>query len=90
MIERAGRDRERNLVLRVERGLAVRGRAVAGAPAVSAALEERRVETLLVLESEAAGREIEESERQSADVVVVRYETEWLGLHGGIAATLRW
>jgi peptide subunit release factor 1 (eRF1) len=90
VIEHARRERERDLVSRVERGLAVGGRAVTGAVAVSAALEQRRVETLLVLESTVAERAIEEAERQSADVVVVHYEADWLGAHGQIAATLRW
>jgi len=89
VIERTERTSEHDLAGRLERGLAT-GRAAAGPGDVRAALEQERVETLLVSEDHPAEHAIEAAERQSAGVVVVRYEREWLERHGGIAATLRW
>ena len=90
VIERTERERERDLVARLERGLAVGRRAAAGPADVRAALEQERVETLLVSDDHRADHPIATAERQAASVVVLRYEGEWLERHGGIAATLRW
>jgi hypothetical protein len=90
VIERTERERERDLVARLERGLAVGRRAAAGPADVRAALEQEQVETLLVSDDHRADHAIAAAERQAASVVVLRHEGEWLERHGGIAATLRW
>ena len=90
VIERVEREREHDLVARLEHGLAVGRRAAAGSGDVLAALEQKRVETLLVSDDHPAEHAIETAERQSATVVVVRHEGQWLQRHGGTAAALRW
>ena len=90
VIERLEHERERDLVARLEHGLAVGRRAASGPADVLAALEQDRVETLLVSDGQPGEHAIEAAERQSATIVVVRHEGEWLERHGGIAATLRW
>ncbi len=90
VIEKTERERERALLARVEERLACGGRAAGGRADVLAALEQKRVETLLVGADDTENRAIADAEHQSATVVAVRHETEWLRRRGGIAATLRW
>jgi peptide chain release factor subunit 1 len=91
LLDQAEERRLRELLDRLQAGLASGDRAVAGAEAVRAALVERRVEALLY----ETGREIAGLEdaiaaalEQSAAVVPLRDRPE-LGPHGGIAALLR-
>jgi len=122
LIGQAERDRERDLVARLEQALGTGGAAAAGLDDVVSALEQQRVENLLVAEGpslktglcptcgrlstdggrscpldgatlvevDATEHAIERAARQSAQVVVVRYERDWLHEHGDIAALLRW
>ncbi len=90
LMDRVAQDHEQDLLNRLEHELGTGGRAAEGPVDTLAALGEKRVETLLVGESDVAERAVEEAERESAQVVVVRYETEWIARHGGIAAILRW
>jgi peptide subunit release factor 1 (eRF1) len=87
------RRRERELLDRLEHGLGAGGRAAAGADDVLGALEEGRVDTLLMSEDFRAGsgvaeRAMEKALESSADVVVVRHHD--LTEHDGIAAVLRY
>jgi peptide chain release factor subunit 1 len=122
LIERVERDRERALIAHLEEALGTGGPAAAGLDDVLSALEQDRVETLLVpdrghltaglcptcgrlstdgsrrcpldggllAEIDAVEHGLEEAARQSAQVVVVRYQPEWLRERGDIAALLRW
>src|SRR5215211_4732258 len=87
------RGRERELLDRLEHGLGAGGRAAAGADDVLGALEEARVDTLLLSEDFRAGgsvaeRAMEKALESSARVVVVRHHD--LTAHDGIAALLRY
>jgi len=87
------RRRERALLDRLEHGLGAGGRAAAGVDDVLGALEEGRVDTLLLSEGFRAGggvaeRAMEKALESSADVVVVRHHD--IAEHDGIAAVLRY
>jgi len=86
------RGHERELLDRLEHGLGAGGRAAAGVDDVLQALEEARVETLLLSEGFRAGgvaeRATEKALESSAEVVVVRHHD--LAAHDGIAALLRY
>src|SRR5215213_4195959 len=80
---------ERELLDRLEHGLGAGGRAAAGVDDVLGALEEARVDTLLLSEDFRAGggvaeRAMEKARESSARVVVVRHHD--LTTHDGIAA----
>jgi peptide chain release factor subunit 1 len=122
VIECVERDRELELIARIEQALGTGGPGAAGLDEVLSTLNQQRVETLLVPErpelraglcptcgqlSTDGGRKcpldghslaevdaveyaIEEAVRQSAQVVVVRHQPDWLHQHGDIAARLRW
>jgi peptide subunit release factor 1 (eRF1) len=92
-IEEHERARERALMDRLEQALGSGGRAAAGADDVLGALEEGRVDVLLLGEQPAAGggvaeRASEKALETSADVVVVRHHD--LAAYDGIAALLRY
>jgi peptide chain release factor subunit 1 len=91
-IEEHERRRERELLDRLEHGLGAGGRAAAGADDVLGALEEGRVDTLLLgAELRASGvaeRAAEKALESSAEVVVVRHHD--LTSHDHIAALLRY
>jgi peptide subunit release factor 1 (eRF1) len=87
------RRHERELLDRLEHGLGAGGRAAAGTDDVLGALEEGRVDTLLLSEDFQAGGGVAERAMQkaldsSAAVVVVRHHD--LTAHDGIAALLRY
>src|SRR3954452_23855154 len=87
------RRRERELLDRLEHGLGAGGRAAAGIDDVLGALEQGRVDTLLLSEDFRAGggvaeRAMEKALESSADVVVVRHHD--IAEHDGIAAVLRY
>jgi peptide subunit release factor 1 (eRF1) len=91
-IEEHQRRHERELLDRLEHGLAAGGRAAAGVDDVLSSLEEGRVDTLLLGEgfraSGVAERATEKALESSAEVVVVRHHD--LTPHDGIAALLRY
>jgi peptide chain release factor subunit 1 len=121
-MERVQREREHDLIARLDEALGTGGPGAAGLGDVLAALEQQRVESLLAPERSelkawlcpACGRlstdggggcavdwhalaavnaveyAIDEAARQSAEVVIVRHQPEWLQAHGEIAALLRW
>jgi peptide chain release factor subunit 1 len=83
--------REREALDRMAEGVGRGGRGAAGIPDVMAALEQARVEILLLDDGfDAPEREtaIEQAITQSADVLVVRHHDD-LEQHGGIGAVLR-
>src|SRR5215210_4035106 len=87
------RRRERELLDRLEHGLGAGGRGAAGVDDVLGALEEGRVDTLLLSEGFRAGggvadRAMAKALESSAEVVVVRHHD--IAEHGGIAAVLRY
>jgi peptide subunit release factor 1 (eRF1) len=87
------RRHERELLDRLEHGLGAGGRAAAGVDDVLGALEEGRVDTLLLSEDFRAGngvaeRAMEKALETSATVIVVRHHD--LTEHDGIAAVLRY
>jgi peptide chain release factor subunit 1 len=93
VLERAEREDERELMVRLEEGLATGGRAAAGLDEVLSTLEEHRVATLLVTASadmDDVELAVELASEQGAEVVVVRHEAPALLEHGGVAALLRW
>jgi peptide chain release factor subunit 1 len=122
LLSQAEREREHTLVEVLDQSLATGGAAAAGLDEVLSALEQRRVDTLVVpagsriraglcptcgrlstdggrrcpldsailAEVDAIEHAVEEAAGQSAQVVVVRHEPEWLHEHGEIAALLRW
>jgi len=121
VIERVERDREREITGRLEQALGTGGAAAAGLEEVLSALEQERVEALLVgepsrlrawrcatcgrlsatggrcpldggvpVEADAVEHAVARAQRQSARVIVARYEPQWLHEHGEIAALLRW
>src|SRR5215210_234902 len=91
-MEEHERRRERELLDRLEHGLGAGGRAAAGADDVLGALEEARVDTLLLAEglraSGVAERATQKALASSAEVVIVRHHD--LTSHDGIAALLRY
>jgi peptide chain release factor subunit 1 len=91
LIAEQRRDRERIAVGRLEQGLGTGEGAVAGPKDVLAAIEDRRVETLLVgdgARDEQVERAVEGAVAQSADVLVI--ESDALEECGRIAALLRY
>lgn len=87
--ERAGRERE--AIARVMEGLGTGNKSVAGADDVLAALDDRRVATLLISKSGPDGhfeQAVEDALAQSAEIVVV--EGEALDSLGNVAALLRY
>jgi peptide chain release factor subunit 1 len=93
VLERAERECERELMIRLDEGLGTGGRAAAGLDEVLATLEEHRVATLLVTASadiDEVELAVELASEQGADVVVIRHEVAALREHGSIAALLRW
>ena len=80
---------EREALDRLIEGVGRRGKGAAGPEAVRAALDEARVDTLLVAEGVRAEEAIEKALEQSAKVVVVRHHDD-LGPLGGIGAVLRY
>jgi len=91
VVEQKVEARERELLDRMAEGVGRGGRGAAGIPDVLAALEQARVEVLLLAEGfDAPEREtaIEKAITQSADVVVVRHHDD-LERYGGIGAVLR-
>jgi peptide chain release factor subunit 1 len=87
--ERARRERE--AIGQVMEGLGTGSKSVAGPEDVLAALEDRRVATLLVSRSAPDGRfeqAVEDALAQSAEIVIV--ESEALDSLGGVAALLRY
>jgi hypothetical protein len=83
--------RERETLDRMAEGVGRGGRGAAGIADVMAALEQARVEVLLMADGfDAPEREsaIEQAITQSADVLVVRHHDD-LEQHGGIGAVLR-
>ena len=89
-VEEIAREREREALDRFRQGIGAGGRAAAGIEEVVAALNEARVETLLLRESfDSSERVVEKALESSADVLVVRYHDD-LELHGGIGALLRY
>src|SRR3954453_5873467 len=83
--------REREALDRMAEGVGRGGRGAAGIPDVMAALEQQRVECLLLADGfDAPEREaaIEKAITQSADVLVVRHHDD-LEEYGGIGAVLR-
>lgn len=92
VFEEQRRERERAAMERLRAGLGrPDGRAAAGPDDVSAALEQARVETLLLAprrDDDAVEDAIERAIEQSAEILVVRHFPD-LDSHGGIAALLR-
>jgi peptide chain release factor subunit 1 len=91
VVEQRLRARERDVLDRMAEGVGRGGRGAAGIPDVMAALEQARVEVLLLADGfDAPEREaaIEKAVTQSADVLVVRHHDD-LEQHGGIGAVLR-
>jgi peptide chain release factor subunit 1 len=81
---------ERELLDRLAAGLGTGDEAVAGLVEVRAALRDRRVEVLLVLEDLSALEEIELALGQSAEVRVIHHHPDELRERGSIAALLRY
>jgi peptide chain release factor subunit 1 len=81
--------REHGVLERLREGLGRGERAAGGREAVEAALEQSRVECLLVAEGTDDVEDlIERALEQGGDILVVRHHPD-LGPHGGIAALLR-
>ena len=80
---------EREELDRLAQGVGRGGRGAAGLEAVMAALDEARVEVLLVADGFRAEEAIEKAIEQSAKVIVVRHHDD-LGPLGGIGAVLRY
>ncbi len=91
MIDRHVADTERAALDRMAQGVGRGDRGAGGLRDVLAALEQARVEILLVAEDfdapELEGA-LEQAITQSAEVLVVRHHDD-LAVHGGIAAVLR-
>jgi peptide chain release factor subunit 1 len=84
------RAHEREAIERLRAGFGREGgRAAAGREAVVDALEQRRVEVLMLEPGVDAEDLVEQAIDQSAEVLVLRDSPD-LGPHGGIAALLRW
>jgi peptide subunit release factor 1 (eRF1) len=91
VVEKRITAREREALDRMAEGVGRGGRGAAGIADVMAALEQARVEILLLADGfDAPEREsaIEQAITQSADVLVVRHHDD-LEQHGGIGAVLR-
>ena len=89
-VEEIARERERELLDRFRQGIGAGGRAAAGIEEVVAALNEARVQTLLLREGfDSSEHVVDKALESSAEVVVVRYHDD-LELHGGIGALLRY
>ena len=82
--------REQAALERLRAGIGGGGRAAAGRDEVLRALEEARVECLLLANGVEAGGLIEKALETSATVLILRHHPEHLGPHGGIAALLRY
>ena len=80
---------ERDALNRLIEGVGRGDRGVAGPDAVREALEQARVDTLLVADGTSAEEAIEKALEQSAKVIVVRHHDD-LGPLGGIGAVLRY
>jgi peptide chain release factor subunit 1 len=83
------REREAELLERLREGIGAGRRAAAGREDVLRALEEARVETLLLDDGQEAGDLVDKALETSAEVVVLRHHDD-LGPLGGIAALLRY
>ena len=89
-VEEIARGREREALDRLRQGVGAGGRAAAGIDDVVAALNEARVETLLLSEGFASPeRLVEKALEFAAEVLIVHYHDD-LELHGGIGALLRY
>jgi peptide subunit release factor 1 (eRF1) len=82
--------REAEALERVRQGIGAGGRAAAGRDEVMDALEQARVETLLLAGGAEADEAIEKAIGSSAEVLVLRHHADDLGPLGGIAALLRY
>src|SRR3954469_9164839 len=89
-LEELERRREAELLDRVRQGIGGGGRAAAGRDDVVDALEQARVETLLLADGVDAGEALEKALESGAEVIVVRHHADDLGPLGGIAAVLRY
>jgi hypothetical protein len=89
VFEQVRRDHEQAVIERLRAGLGrPDGRAVAGADDVRAALEQARVEILLLEPRTPHEEAVEKALEQAAEVLVLRHHPD-LGPLGGIAAVLR-
>jgi peptide chain release factor subunit 1 len=89
VFEQVRREHEREVIERMRAGVGREdGRAVAGLEAVREALEQARVEVLLLEPRTPHEAEVEKALEQSAEVLVLRHHPD-LGPLGGIAAVLR-
>lgn len=82
---------EREALDRMQQGIGRGDRGVSGPPAVMAALEQARVEILLLAEDFDApelDQAVEKAITQSAEVLIIRHHED-LVMHGGIGAVLR-
>ena len=75
---------------RVRQGIGAGGRAAAGRDQVIGALEQARVETLLLAPDVEADEAVEKALQSGADVLMLRHHADDLGPLGGIAALLRY
>ena len=92
VVERHRAEREEQALARVKEGLARGHRAAAGAEDVTAALEQGRVELLLLApdaDPDVTDDAIRAALEQSAEVLAISAERPDLGPHEGIAAVLR-
>jgi peptide subunit release factor 1 (eRF1) len=89
-VEALDRRREGEALERVRQGIGAGGRAAAGRDDVMGALEQARVETLLLADGVDAGEALEKALESGAEVMVVRHHADDLGPLGGIAALLRY
>jgi peptide chain release factor subunit 1 len=89
-VEELENRREAQLLERVRQGIGAGGRAAAGRDEVMGALEQARVETLLLSDGADAGEAVEKALESGAEVMVVRHHADDLGPLGGIAALLRY
>jgi peptide subunit release factor 1 (eRF1) len=88
-LEELDREREAEALERLRQGIGADGRGAAGLDEVTAALDQARVETLLLADGYEAGEAVEKALETGADVMVVRRHDD-LGPLGGIAALLRY
>ena len=73
-----------------DRGIGAGGRAAAGRDEVMGALEQARVETLLLAPDVEADEAVEKALQSGAEVLMLRHHADDLGPLGGIAALLRY
>ena len=83
-------EREAELLDRLRQGIGAGGRAAAGIEAVTGALEEARVATLLVAPGVDAEAAIEKALESGAEVMMLHHHADDLGPLGGVAALLRY